>query len=128
MASSVTIVNGSGAVWGIPNNELGVNMEEFSGDVEPEFIETLKGINNCARSDAYGSNMLDLKMSGEILSTNTVNSVMLAVLGTAFIPVNGTNFFAAPTTGLYLQKASYVYNRSGWFKFTANFKAKAGIP
>lgn len=128
MASTVTIVNGSGAVWGVPNNELGVNMEEFSGDVSPEFIETLKGINGCARADAYGSMMLDLKMLFEILSTNTANSIMLAVLGTAFVAVNGSSFFGAPTTGQYLQKGTFVYNRSGWFKGTADLKAKAGIP
>lgn len=103
-------------------------MEEFAGDVEPEFIETLKGINGCARSDAYASMLLDLKMSFEILSTNTVNSIMLATLGTAFIPVNSSTFFGAPSTGKYLQKGAFVYNRSGWFKGTAELKAKAGIP
>ncbi len=71
--------------------------------------------------------MLDLKLDFEILNASAVNSVMQSVLGTAFVAVNGTNFFHAPTTGLYPQKFSYAYDRSGWFKGTGEFKAKAGV-
>lgn len=128
MASSVTVVNGSGAVWGVPNDELGVNINTFKGDVAPELNETLKGKNGCVRAVAYGSMMLDLDLDFEILSTNTTNSVMLSVLGTAFVPVNSTNFLGAPTTGLYLQGGNYEYDRSGWFKGGVKYKAFAGVP
>lgn len=128
MASSVTLVNGSGAKYGVTNDELGVNMEEFKGDVEPEFVEWLPGINGCARAAAYGSNKLMLDMSFEILNTSVTNGIMLAVLGTAFIPINSTAYFAAPTTGLYLQKGSFTFNRQGWLKGTAALEARAGIP
>jgi len=67
-------------------------------------------------------------------------SLLVSVLGTAFVPVStystlvntptGTNLtaiFGAPTTGLYLEKASISYGEGDYVSFSVDYKARAGV-
>lgn len=117
----------TGLVYAFPSAEVGVDIEEASAEVAPQFIaskENYQGITNC---DAYGPMELTLNLSGEVTSAAS-GSVMLSVLGTAFSPVNTyTTYFGAPTTGLYLQSGGLAFSRTGFKKFNTTHKAKAGI-
>jgi len=124
---SVTLVNGTNLSYAFASAEVGVDIEEAKASVAPQFItskENYQGITNC---DAYGPMELTLTMSGETKGAGT-GSVLLSVLGTAFVPVNTfTTYFGAPTTGLYLQSGALTFNRNGFCKFDTEHKAKAGI-
>lgn len=125
---NVTLVNGSSLTWGIASDEVGVNIAEFKMSVAPQFIESLPAKNNITRCDAYGTAELTLDMTFETNGAGA-GSVMLSVIGTAFVPVNSvTTLFSAPTTGLFLQSGEITLSRSGFVSGSTQHKAKAGIP
>jgi hypothetical protein len=105
-----------------------VNIEEFRMAMAPQFIQSLSANTGITRCDAYGPMEMTLTMTGETNGAGS-GSVLLAVLGTAFVPVNSiTTYFSAPTTGLYLQSGEITLARQEFSKFQTEFKAKAGIP
>ncbi len=125
---NVTLVNGASLTWGIASVEVGVNIAEFKMSVAPQFIESLPGINNITRCDAYATCELTLTMNFETNGAGS-GSVMLSTIGVAFVPVNSvTTLFSAPTTGLYLQSGEITLSRSGFVSGSTEHKAKAGIP
>lgn len=128
MSAVTTLNNGASLAYGIPQNEIGVDVEEFKQEVAPQFIESKPGINNATVCDAYGPMELTLTMTGETNGAGA-GSVLLSTIGVAFSPVNSvTSLFGAPTTSLYLQRGGITLSRSGFSKFDTEHKAKAGIP
>lgn len=124
MASSVTLINLSGYTWGIASNETSVNCSEFRIEIEPELIELLKGQRGTVRGKAIGSMKKTVTMQFEI---GGAGGIMAAVSTAAFAPVNSTNYFGAPTTGLYLTAGTVTLNRSGFKAGEATLEAYAGI-
>lgn len=127
--AAVVLVNGSSLTWAIASDEVGVNIAEFKMSVAPQFIESLPDKQNITRCDAYGPAETTLSMSGETNGAGT-GSVLLAVIGTAYVPVNSlTTYFSAPTTGsgLMLQSGEITLSRSGFVQFAAEFKKKPGV-
>lgn len=128
MSTAVTLVNGASLQWGIASEEVGVQIYGFKQAVAPQFIESCGNKQNVTRCDAYAPPELTLTMDGKTNGAGA-GSVLLATIGVAFVPVNSiTTYFNAPTTGLYLQSGDITASNSAFLEFTAEFKAKAGIP
>lgn len=125
MASAVTLINLSGYTWGIASDETAANVEELGIEVKPEFISPLPSINGCRMGAAVASMMKTVTMSGE---KGGSTGIFAAVPTTAFVPVNSTAYFGAPTTGLYLTSGTITLNRAAFVKFNATLEAYAGQP
>jgi len=126
MAGVLVLVNTTGFVRGIRNDETGINIKEFKTKVEPEFTEELKDRVNTCRGFAQGPMMATVTISGEV---NTgLTGVMASVLGTSLTTANSRAYFGAPSTGLYLMNGEVTEAREGWLDMTGEWKSYAGVP
>jgi hypothetical protein len=124
VCGAITLVNLSGFVWGIASDETAVNIRRFRCAVEPEFKTFLPDKQNAARGFAVAPMKLDVDMEFEISGST---GIMAAVPATAFVPVNSTAYFGAPTTGLYLNRGEVELKRDGFKDGSASLSAHAGV-
>jgi len=121
---AITLVNASGYQRGVSADETGINVEEVSVTIKPEFKEFLMNKTNEKIGFALAPAELDISVKGEI-SGNT--GIMAAVFGTATTIANTTAYAGAPTTGKYLDEMTVVQGRAAWKNVDAKFSAVAGI-
>lgn len=120
----MTLVNATGAVWGVPSDETSVNIEEYKVSVKPEFIEPLMNKDNTRRGAAVAPQMVTVDMSGETLG---VTGPLAAGLTTsAFTPANGYGFFGSNSPNLLQTQGDITMNRSAWQKFSTTFEGYQG--
>ena len=141
---SVTLQGTAGPAFALPAAELFVDAESVTVDIAPQFIKEKTDYAGITNNVAYGPMEMAVTMSGETKAKGVAGpytgSVLLAVLGTAFSPVNtystlvntptGTNITAiwgAPTTGLYLEKGNLTYGADGYLTFSVDLRARAGV-
>jgi hypothetical protein len=120
---AVTLINLTGAAWGIASDETGVNIREFKCTVEPEFIEHLPGKTNEVRGSAIAAMKLTVDISGEYMGAT---GVLAATSIVAFVPTNSTAYWGAPTTGLLLTRGELTLARDGWKDVVTSFESFAG--
>lgn len=120
----MTLVNLDGFQRGIASDEVAINCREFKCTVEPEFKVKLGDIVNEARGFAVAVMQLAVEMAGEI-SGDT--GILAATTDTAFAPVNPTDWFGAPATGLYLDRGEVTAGREQWLDMSASLSSNAGI-
>lgn len=140
----VTLVGTTGPAFALPAAELHVDVESATVDISPQFIKEKTSFDGIVNNVAYGPMEMSLSLSGATKTKGVAGpytgSLLVSVLGTAFVPVStystlvntptGTNItgiFGAPTTGLYLEKASLKYGEGEYVSFSVEHKARAGI-
>ena len=140
----VTLVGTTGPSFALPAAELHVDVESATVDISPQFIKEKTSFDGIVNNVAYGPMELSLSLRGKTktkgVTGSYTGSLLVSVLGTAFVPVStystlvntptGTNItaiFGAPTTGLYLEKASISYGEGDYVSFSVDYKARAGI-
>ena len=138
---SVTLIGTAGAAYALPAEELFVDAESVSLDISPQFIKEKNNAFGIVNGVAYGPMELMLSISGKTkvksVTAPYTGSCLLSVLGTAFVPQTTyttlsagtpiTAIFGAPTTGLYLEKASLTYGEGDFVSFSADYKARGGL-
>jgi hypothetical protein len=140
----VTLVGTTGPAFALPAAELHVDVESATVDISPQFIKEKTSFDGIVNNVAYGPMEMSLSLSGKTKTKGVTGgytgSLLVSVLGTAFVPVStystlvniptGTNItaiFGAPTTGLYLEKASISYGEGDYVAFAVDYKARAGV-
>lgn len=123
---ALSYVGITGYYRGVQSAEVGINCDTFSLTIEPEIMDYLNGIDGQAIGFALGNPKGELSIEGEFNAT-TLAGVMLAVSGTAFVPVNSTTFFGRSQGGFYLTSAEVNKSREGWNKVSAKFSSRWGI-
>jgi len=140
----VTLVGTTGPAFALPAAELHVDVESATVDISPQFIKEKTSFDGIVNNVAYGPMEMSLSLSGATKTKGVAGpytgSLLVSVLGTAFSPVStystlvntptGTNItgiFGAPTTGLYLEKASISYGEGDYVSFSVDYKARAGV-
>lgn len=123
---ALVLVNTTGFVRGIRQDETGINVKSVKSAVEPEWTEFLPDKVNVRRGMAQAPMKLTCTIEGEV---NTgLTGLMAAVLGVAVTVANSTSYFGAPTTGKYLMKGEVTEARDGWLDMSIEVEASAGIP
>lgn len=124
--NGLTLINLTGFLPGVQQDETGINIKSFKTAVEPEFRNMVPGKNGAARGFVAAPMKKTVSISGEYTGST---GVMAAVLGTAFTPANSSAYFGAPTTGLYLTKGDVEESRESGalVSINAEFDAHAGI-
>jgi len=120
----MTLVNATGAAWGVANDETSVNIEEFKVSVKPEFIEPLMNKDNTRRGAAVAPQMVTVDMSGETLGST--GALAAGLTTTAFTPVNSYAFFGSNSPDLLQTQGDVTANRSAWQKFSTTFEGYQG--
>ena len=121
---ALTLVSTGGCLRGVASEETGINVEEVSVTIKPEFKEYLMNKTNEKIGFAVAPAELEMSVKGEI-SNNT--GLVAAVFGTATSIANTTAYAGAPTTGKYLDEMTVVQGRAAWKNMDAKFSAAAGI-
>lgn len=120
----LVLVNLEGFQRGIDEDEVGINCEKFTVEVEPEINEWLPGITGQARGKAVGDPMGKLSIEGEIYAAT---GVMASVAQTAFVPVNTTTYFGRSAGGWYLDRGTVDADRSGWKKVSTEHSSRFNV-
>lgn len=126
ICGAVTLVNLTGFTWGIPSDEDSINVSQFRVIVEPEFKVFAMSRINEARGFAIGEAKAEVDVEGEITGSTGIMAATVATAG--YNPNNATNFWGAPSTGLYLNRGEVTMSRDGFEKMSASFSCNAGIP
>jgi len=122
---AVTLVNASNFSRGVAADETGINIEEISVTVKPEFKEFLMGRTNLKRGFAIGDPEAEVSIRGEI---NGATGLMGATFGTATSISNTTSYFGVSNYSFYMDEGTVGQNRADWKKLDAKYSGNAGIP
>lgn len=125
-APIITLVNLTGYQRGFNGvTETAVNLKSFKVAVEPEYKDYLQGPDGTNIGFAVAPMKKTVNMDGEVGGTT---GIMAATASVAFAPVNASDYWGAPSTGLYFDRGDVTKSRDGWKEFTAELSAHAGIP
>ena len=118
---SVTIVGSiTTPVYGVTADETGINVSEFTVEVEPEFRAELQGKTGEVKGLAIGPVKRTVTVSGEYIAAVSAYVVTAAtVLTGSTTPLGGTG-------GLYLTRGSVRESR-GWKEVSLTFESYAGV-
>ncbi len=117
---AVTLINATGAQWGVADDETAANIEEFKSSWEPQFIEPFMTKQNERRGAAIASSKVTVDMSGETLGV--VSGIVSTNFITKFTPQNDYGYFGGGTPDLLVTKGDVTQNRSSWMKFSASLE------
>lgn len=121
---ALTLVNASGFSRGVASEETGINIEEISVTVRPEFKEFLFGKTNEKRGFAVAPPEAEVSIRGEISGET---GIMAAVFGTATAIANETDYFGVSNYSFYLDEGTVTEGRAAWKNLDARFSGNDGI-
>ena len=121
---AVTLISLSNFKFGILSDEIGINAENITLEVQPEINEWVPGINGQSRGKVVGDPMGDLTIEGEYASTDAPQGILASVFPTAFVPVNTMSYFGRTAGGFYPDSFTITRNRSSLQKVSAKFSSR----
>lgn len=124
--AALTLINLSGYQRGVASDEVGINIERFDVEVEPEINDWLPGKDGQARGKAVGDPMGKLTIEGEI-GAGGVGSILVAVFITPFVPVNSVTYFGRSAGGFYLDRGTVSQKRDGWKSISAELSSRFNV-
>lgn len=127
---AVTVVpSGTGAQWGVLNDEAGINVEEHNADVAPEFKEFLFNKVNQKRAFAVAPPEANITIRGETLgSTGLVAATFIATSAVANSYAYGGITVTATSWVPYPDSITVQSRRDGWKNLEIKLSANELIP